>query len=118
MSARQRRGGPNASKPSNKSSGAAHGAQTGAAQRGKNLTSAADAASAKQVILAAAQSSAGALRLTTQTGTTHEVAALASLASSSDVIGAAAANLLLAIGVTSITSASTWSTAVTRIAAS
>lgn len=91
---------------------------TGGIQPGKTVASSVpgDAASAKQVVLNAAQSSAGRVRLTTQAGNADEVGALALLTGSSDEIGTAAAALLTAAGIAGLTFESTWDAAVTAIA--
>lgn len=74
-----------------------------------------DADSAKQVVLAAAQSGSGIVRLTTQAGNDDEVGALVTLTGSSDVIGAPAAAILTAAGIGGLTGSSTWDAAVTAI---
>lgn len=81
----------------------------------------ADLPSAKRVITDAFQSGSGITRLTTQTGNASEVSALTALTGSSDVIGNAVAALFAGLGnsaFNAITSASTWGTLVTAIAAS
>ena len=80
-----------------------------------------DVSSAKQVILASLQSSAGLARLTTQTGNASEVGCLALLAANTDEIGTSLAALLDATGVAgfvALTYESTWADLVTAIAAS
>lgn len=95
-------------------------ATTGAIAPGSGpsgVTAGGDVASAIQVVLDAANSGAGRIRLTTQSGTAAEVAALVLLTGSSVVIGAHAALVLVNAGV-SVILTNTWDEAVTAIAAS
>lgn len=77
-----------------------------------------DVPSALQVVLSALQSSAGIARLTTQTGTPSEVAALAKLTGVSTQLGAHAAAVATNAGIAAITGTSTYGNLVTAIAAS
>lgn len=78
----------------------------------------ADAASAKAVLLAAAQSGAGRVRLTTQAYAADETKAITVLTGSSDVVGTRDAAILTEAGISGLTGASTWGDAVTAIGAS
>lgn len=86
-------------------------------QASSRVTSGGDIPSAKQVIRNAARSNDGITRLTTQTGTIHERAALALLAGSTDAVSAADLIAFAAIGATP-DGTPTWSELVTAIGAS
>lgn len=80
-----------------------------------------DTISQKRLIRDALRSSSGLDRLTTQTGTTAEVAALSALSANSTAIGSDLADACARSGnaaFASITAASLWSALVTAIAAS